>query len=88
MPWPCLTSVSYTHLPHPPLIIPEVGRGDLSRVSSTVEGLKSLARQVVERAPELLVIITPHGPILREGIAVLAGEELTGDFSQFGARCV
>lgn len=71
--------------PHPPLIIPEVGRGDLSRVSSTVEGLKSLARQVVERAPELLVIITPHGPILREGIAVLAGEELTGDFSQFGA---
>ncbi|HHX86685.1 MAG TPA: AmmeMemoRadiSam system protein A [Firmicutes bacterium] len=71
--------------PHPPLIIPEVGRGDLAQVSSTIEGFQRVARQVVDHEPECLVIITPHGPVLREGIAALAGEELSGDFSQFGA---
>lgn len=71
--------------PHPPLIIPEVGRGDLSGVSSTVEGLQNLARQIADRAVQCLVIITPHGPVLREGIAVQTGEKLTGDFGQFGA---
>ena len=71
--------------PHPPLIIPEVGGEELSRVNSTVKGLQYLAGQVTELGPRCLVLITPHGPVLREGIATPVGETLTGHFGRFGA---
>lgn len=71
--------------PHPPIIIPEVGRGELSRVQQTVAGMAQLSRRIREAAPERLIVITPHGPLLREGIAVMAQPLLEGDFGQFGA---
>ena len=71
--------------PHPPLIIPEVGRGELSKVEKTVSGMQELSRRALQAAPELLVVITPHGRLLREGIAAVAQPVLEGDFGQFGA---
>lgn len=74
--------------PHPPLIIPDVGRGELAKVEQTVAGMKQLSRRIYQAAPELLIVITPHGPLLREGIAVIAQPLLEGDFSRFGAAGV
>ncbi len=71
--------------PHPPLIIPEVGRNELSRVQQTVAGMERLSRRIREAAPGCLIVITPHGPLLREGIAVPAEPRLEGDFGDFGA---
>jgi len=71
--------------PHPPLIIPEVGRDELARVQQTVAGMERLSRRIREAQPGCLIIITPHGPLLREGIAVTAGPRLEGDFGDFGA---
>ncbi len=70
--------------PHPPIIIPEIGRAQLSRAQKTVDGIKELSRLVKEKKPELLVIITPHGQVVRSGPAVLVGSKLAGDFGQFG----
>lgn len=74
--------------PHPPLIIPEVGRGELAKVEQTVTGMKQLSRRIRRSAPELLIVITPHGPLLREGIAAIAQPFLEGDFGSFGAAGV
>ena len=71
--------------PHPPLIIPEVGRGDLTKVKQTVAAMERLSRRIVQAAPECLIVITPHGPLLDEGIAAAAGPLFEGDFGQFGA---
>ena len=71
--------------PHPPLLIPGVSPGDISRVQQTVAGMERLSRLIREAAPELLILITPHGPLLHEGIAVLEGPRLEGDFADFGA---
>lgn len=71
--------------PHPPLVIPAVGRGELARVENTVQALKELSRRVKAAVPERLVVITPHGPILDRGIAVPAADLISGDFSSFGA---
>ncbi len=70
--------------PHPPIIIPEIGRGQLQEAQKTVDGMKQLSREIKEKEPELLVVITPHGQVVRRGAAVLAGEKLSGDFGQFG----
>lgn len=71
--------------PHPPLIIPEVGRGEISKVEKTVTAMKRLSRRICEAAPQRLIVITPHGPLQRDGIAVIATPLLEGDFGQFGA---
>ncbi|OPL10100.1 MAG: hypothetical protein AVO34_12145 [Firmicutes bacterium ML8_F2] len=70
--------------PHPAIIIPAIGRSELSKVKDTVEGMRSLAARFREAKPELLIIITPHGQVLREGPAVSTQAKLHGDFSQFG----
>ncbi len=70
--------------PHPPIIIPEIGRGELSNAGKTVEGMKKLSQKIKETEPELLVVISPHGQIMRGGPAVLTGDRLAGDFGQFG----
>ncbi len=71
--------------PHPPLIIPGVSPGDISRVRQTVSGMERLSLRISEAEPELLIVISPHGPLLYDGIAVLEGPWLEGDFSDFGA---
>lgn len=70
--------------PHPPIIIPEIGRERLSEARQTVDGMRLLSKRIKEADPELLVVITPHGQIVPEGPAVLTQEQLTGDFGQFG----
>jgi MEMO1 family protein len=70
--------------PHPPIIIPAIGRGELSKARQTVDGMIKLSSLIKKATPELLIVITPHGQALREGPAVLTGDLLVGDFGQFG----
>ncbi len=70
--------------PHPPIIIPEIGRGELDKAAETVAGMQALSRRIKEAGPELIIIITPHGPAQREGPAVLAAEFIEGSFARFG----
>lgn len=72
--------------PHPPLLIPEVGRGHLERVSATVQGMQEMAREVKAAGEVTVVLISPHGPVFRDGVAVVTAPELAGDFRGFGSR--
>lgn len=69
--------------PHPPIIIPEVGRGEEEKAGRTVEAMRILARRLAEAGGETLIIITPHGPMFRNSVAILAKEDLQGDFANF-----
>lgn len=70
--------------PHPPIIIPSIGRDELSKAKKTVNGMKQLSSLFSAVNPKLLIIITPHGSVFREGPAVLTDRYLSGDFGQFG----
>lgn len=71
--------------PHPPIIVPEVGRGSLSEAAATVRAMKDWAQRVRKAGPEVLVMITPHGLAFQDAIAVLVADPLEGDFGRFGA---
>lgn len=72
-------------LPHPPIIIPEVGKEALKEVRSTVKAMEALAREVAEGDPQRLIIISPHGPVFQDAIGIWGVEELKGDLAAFGA---
>ncbi|MGM0471852.1 MAG: AmmeMemoRadiSam system protein A [Bacillota bacterium] len=70
--------------PHPPVAIPEIGRDKLSEIQDTCAGMEELASRVKESNPDLVITISPHGPVFSDAISILNLERLTGDFGQFG----
>ncbi len=70
--------------PHPPLIIPEIGGSRREEVSTTIKSLEELSREVVEKKPDLLITISPHGPVFTDAISILDLDELEGNFEDFG----
>lgn len=69
--------------PHPPLLIPEVGRGSINKVAATVQGMQRLAELVGE--PETVVVISPHSEGYGDAHVVRTAPRLSGDFGRF--RC-
>lgn len=75
-------------MPHPPIIIPEVGKGEERKAQSTLEAMEACAKHIEEKKPHTIILITPHGPMFRDAIAVMAVPRLTGNFARFGAAGV
>lgn len=72
-------------VPHPPILIPDVGRDERENVSLTDQAMIKLAGLLEASKPDLLVIISPHGPVFSDAIAILNESILNGDFARFGA---
>lgn len=72
-------------VPHPPLIIPAVGRGDERGIQDTVDAFQKVAREIVELAPDTLVVTSPHAPCFRDAFHVTTDERLRGDMARFRA---
>ncbi len=70
--------------PHPPLLIPEIGKGDIGAVKATQEAMGELACRVNQAKPDVVIVISPHAPLFRDAIAILVDDPLYGDFSAFG----
>jgi len=70
--------------PHPPIIIDEIGNEQRIRAVKTIEGVKGLAKDIREKAPTTIILITPHGPLFRDAMAISVEEKLKGDFGDFG----
>ena len=50
-------------VPHPPLIIPNIGKGSEKQVSKTISAYKEIAKQVASLNPETIIISSPHAPM-------------------------
>ncbi|MHB8620069.1 MAG: AmmeMemoRadiSam system protein A [Chloroflexota bacterium] len=72
-------------VPHPPVLLPEVGGDMAATVEPTVEAIHDLGRRIAAYDPQTLVLISPHGPILADRMAVGLAPEARGDFSSFNA---
>ena len=72
-------------MPHPPLIIPAVGRGQENEVAATTAAMEKAANFVNELQPETLVVISPHATVYADYFHVSPGKDARGDFGHFGA---
>ncbi len=80
-------SAFYT-MPHPPIIIPEVGRGEEEKIKETSEGCYKVAKEIDSIKPDTIIIVTPHGPLFSDAVSISAGESIYGDLGKFGASQV
>ena len=72
-------------VPHPPLIIPEVGQGRESGISDTIRSYQRVADMVAEMKPDTIVISTPHSVMYSDYFHISPGENAEGSFAGYGA---
>ncbi len=72
-------------VPHPPLIVPSVGRGEERGIQNTVGAYREVARRIVELSPETVVVTSPHAPLYRDAFHVTTDAGLSGSMARFGA---
>ena len=71
--------------PHPPLIMPEVGRGEERRIQATVDACREAAAWVVRQVPDVVVVTSPHATLYADYFHISPGAAAAGDFASFGA---
>lgn len=71
-------------MPHPPIMIPEVGGDELVKIKATVSAAEKVAQLVKENNPQTIVLITPHGPVFEDAVSITVHPRLRGTFATFG----
>ena len=72
-------------VPHPPLIIPEVGKGQQRSIQETIDAFERVGQRIAELKPETVIVVSPHSIMYGDYIHISPGEGAKGDFSRFGA---
>lgn len=73
-------------VPHPPVIVPGVGRGREKDIAATTAAYEEVARRVADLAPDTLVISSPHTASYLDYLHISPGRGARGDLSDFGDR--
>jgi AmmeMemoRadiSam system protein B len=72
-------------VPHPPLIVPQIGRGEEKKVSATISAYQQAAEQIAEIKPETIIISSPHSVMYYDYFHISPGAGAQGSFERFRA---
>ncbi len=72
-------------VPHPPLIVPAVGRGGEKEIIETTNAYERVAKEIAAIAPDTIVITSPHSVMYGDYFHISPGDGATGNFARFGA---
>lgn len=72
-------------LPHPPIVVPEVGRERLADCRATHDACMEFASRLTAARPDRLFLVSPHSPRTQEAFGLWTPTEHHGDLSRFGA---
>lgn len=72
-------------VPHPPLIIPEVGKGEEKKIAKTIKNYHEIGKRIAELKPDTIIISTPHSTLYSDYFHISPGKGARGSFAQYGA---
>lgn len=75
-------------VPHPPLIIPDIGKGQERAIQKTIDAYNEAARRIGSLEPKTIVLISPHQTMYADYFHISPGREASGDFGRFRAGSV
>jgi MEMO1 family protein len=70
--------------PHPPILIPTIGKKNISQLKATAESYLELERDLYASQAETIIIISPHGHLMEQAFTINLNPEFTGNFEEFG----
>ena len=75
-------------VPHPPILVPEIGLGEECKCQASLDAYHEISSRLVQAEVETVILISPHAPLLKDGITLLTEKVGHGNFAQFGAAQV
>ena len=75
-------------VPHPPMIVPAIGKGSEKQVTKTIRAYEEVAREIAALKPETIIVSSPHSVLYADYFHISPGNKTTGDFGRFGAAGV
>ena len=72
-------------VPHPPLIVPEVGKGQERAINKTIDSYRIIAKEIGEIQPQTIILISPHSVMYSDYIHLSPGSNAKGSLKRFGA---
>ena len=75
-------------VPHPPMIVPAVGRGSEEQIRATTRSYEQVAEEIAVLKPDTIIITSPHSVMYADYFHISPGKGARGDFGQFRASQV
>ena len=72
-------------VPHPPMIVPEIGRGSEAQVEETTKAYERVADEIAALCPETIIITSPHSIMYADWFHISPGGRAAGSFASFRA---
>ena len=72
-------------VPHPPMIVPAVGRGGEKQIEKTTNAYERVAAEIASLAPDTIIITSPHSVMYTDYFHISPGRGAAGSFRQFRA---
>lgn len=72
-------------VPHPPMIVPDIGRGSEAQVEDTTVAYRRAADEIAALAPDTIVITSPHSVMYSDYFHISPGMGASGSFAGFRA---
>ncbi len=73
-------------VPHPPLIVPEIGKGEEKKVNKTIQSYHEIAKRIAELKPDTIIITSPHSIMYSDYFHISPGRKAKGNFGNFRAK--
>ncbi len=73
-------------LPHPPIILHDIGHGEEKTINKTIESFQAIAKMIGRLKPDTIILSSPHAPFLSDHFFITSNESEEGDLAQFGAK--
>jgi len=71
-------------VPHPPIILPEVGRGEEKKIKKTIDAYREIAARIADHKPDTIIITSPHSVLYADYFHISPGKRAHGDLRRFG----
>ena len=71
-------------VPHPPLLIPEIGQDNLGKLAATVQAYQYLEHELYAAQVDTVLVISPHSEIREKAFTINQSPKLRTNFKDFG----
>ena len=72
-------------VPHPPMIVPAVGKGSEKQVEKTIRAYEKVADEIAALKPQTIIISNPHSISYSDYFHISPGAKALGSFAEFRA---
>ena len=62
-------------VPHPPIILPEIGKGEESKIQDTIDSFRNVMQRTAALRPDTIVLTSPHSVMYADYFYISPGKK-------------